>query len=50
MATSITVEGTVGHCEQTVAEALREVSGVTDVTADRGVSVCRLGVSHLCPV
>lgn len=36
MSTTITVEGmTCGHCEQTVEEALREVSGVTDVTADR---------------
>jgi copper chaperone CopZ len=26
---------TCGHCEQTVAEALRDVSGVTDVTVDR---------------
>ena len=36
MSTTITVEGmTCGHCEQTVEDALREVSGVTDVTADR---------------
>jgi copper chaperone CopZ len=36
MSTTITVEGmTCGHCEQTVEEALREVNGVTDVTADR---------------
>lgn len=36
MATTITVEGmTCGHCEQTVEEALRGVSGVTDVSADR---------------
>ena len=36
MSTTITVEGmTCGHCEQTVEEALREVSGVTDATADR---------------
>lgn len=36
MTTTITVEGmTCGHCEQTVEEALRDVSGVTDVTADR---------------
>lgn len=34
--TTITVEGmTCGHCEQTVEEALRSVSGVTDATADR---------------
>jgi len=26
---------TCGHCEQTVEDALREVSGVTDATADR---------------
>ncbi len=33
---TITVEGmTCGHCEQTVEEALRNVSGVTDATADR---------------
>lgn len=37
MSATITVEGmTCGHCEQTVEDALREVSGVTDVTADRG--------------
>jgi len=36
MSTTITVEGmSCGHCEQTVEEALREVSGVTDATADR---------------
>ena len=36
MSTTITVEGmTCGHCEQTVEEALRDVSGVTDATADR---------------
>jgi copper chaperone CopZ len=36
MTTTITVEGmTCGHCEQTVEEALQDVSGVTDVTADR---------------
>jgi copper chaperone len=36
MSTTITVEGmTCGHCEQTVEEALREVSGVTDVAVDR---------------
>ncbi|MDG5777149.1 heavy metal-associated domain-containing protein [Haloarculaceae archaeon H-GB2-1] len=36
MSTIITVEGmTCGHCEQTVEEALQEVSGVTDATADR---------------
>jgi len=36
MPTIITVEGmTCGHCEQTVEDALREVSGVTDATADR---------------
>lgn len=35
MTTTITVEGmTCGHCEQTVEEALRGVSGVTDATAD----------------
>ncbi|AUV82439.1 heavy metal transporter [Salinigranum rubrum] len=34
--TTITVEGmTCGHCEQTVEEALQDVSGVTDVTVDR---------------
>jgi len=33
--TTITVEGmSCGHCEQTVEEALREVSGVTDASAD----------------
>jgi copper chaperone len=36
MTTTITVEGmSCGHCEQTVEEALRAVSGVTDVTVDR---------------
>jgi copper chaperone len=36
MTQTITVEGmTCGHCEQTVEDALREVSGVTDATADR---------------
>ncbi|MFC6988688.1 heavy-metal-associated domain-containing protein [Haloplanus sp. GCM10025708] len=36
MSTTITVEGmSCGHCEQTVEEALEEVSGVTDVTVDR---------------
>jgi len=36
MTQTITVEGmTCEHCEQTVEEALREVSGVTDATADR---------------
>lgn len=36
MTTTITVEGmSCGHCEQTVEEALQEVSGVTDVTVDR---------------
>ncbi|WP_338730053.1 heavy metal-associated domain-containing protein [Haladaptatus sp. DJG-WS-42] len=36
MTTTITVEGmSCGHCEQTVEKALREVSGVTDATADR---------------
>jgi copper chaperone CopZ len=34
--TTITVEGmTCGHCEQTVEEALQDVSGVTDVVVDR---------------
>lgn len=36
MSQTITVEGmTCEHCEQTVEEALRDVSGVTDATADR---------------
>jgi copper chaperone CopZ len=36
MTTIITVEGmTCGHCEQTVEEAIQEVSGVTDVTVNR---------------
>ncbi|MFB6354040.1 MAG: heavy-metal-associated domain-containing protein [Halobacteriales archaeon] len=36
MATTITVEGmTCEHCEQTVEEALRGVTGVTDASADR---------------
>jgi copper chaperone CopZ len=36
MPTTITVDGmSCGHCEQTVAEAIESVSGVTDVTVDR---------------
>ncbi|WP_058826554.1 heavy-metal-associated domain-containing protein [Haloferax sp. Q22] len=36
MTTTISVEGmSCGHCEQTVEEALRDVAGVTDATADR---------------
>jgi len=36
MTMTITVEGmSCGHCEQTVEEALRGVSGVTDATADQ---------------
>ncbi|MFB6074471.1 MAG: heavy-metal-associated domain-containing protein [Haloarculaceae archaeon] len=36
MSTTITVEGmSCEHCEQTVEDALRDVSGVTDATADR---------------
>lgn len=36
MTTTISVAGMAcGHCEQTVEEALRSVSGVTDATADR---------------
>ncbi|MDS0301318.1 heavy-metal-associated domain-containing protein [Halogeometricum sp. S1BR25-6] len=36
MTTTITVEGmTCEHCEQTVEDALRDVDGVTDATADR---------------
>ncbi|SEA32174.1 Copper chaperone CopZ [Haloplanus vescus] len=36
MTTTITVEGmSCGHCEETVEEALEEVSGVTSVTVDR---------------
>ncbi|WP_226483233.1 heavy-metal-associated domain-containing protein [Natrinema amylolyticum] len=36
MTTTISVEGmTCGHCEQTVEEALQDVSGVTDVIVDR---------------
>jgi len=36
MSTTITVEGmTCGHCEQTVEDALEDVSGVTGATADR---------------
>jgi copper chaperone CopZ len=38
MTTTITVEGmSCGHCEQTVEEALRGISGVTDATADREI-------------
>jgi len=36
MTQTITVEGmTCGHCEQTVEEALEDVDGVTEATADR---------------
>lgn len=36
MTTTISVEGmSCDHCEQTVEDALRDVSGVSDVTADR---------------
>ncbi|TKR25130.1 heavy-metal-associated domain-containing protein [Natronomonas salsuginis] len=35
MSQTITVEGmSCGHCEQTVEDALQEVSGVTDASAD----------------
>ncbi|MCU4719506.1 heavy-metal-associated domain-containing protein [Halapricum hydrolyticum] len=35
MTTTLTVEGmSCGHCEQTVEEALCDVSGVTDASAD----------------
>jgi copper chaperone CopZ len=36
MTTTITVAGmSCGHCEQTVADALRSVNGVVDATVDR---------------
>jgi copper chaperone len=36
MSTTITVEGmSCDHCEQTVEDALGDVAGVTDATADR---------------
>lgn len=36
MTTTITIEDmSCEHCEQTVAEALQDVSGVTDVNVDR---------------
>jgi copper chaperone CopZ len=31
-----------GHCEQTVEEAIREVSGVTDVTVNRESEQARI--------
>ena len=35
MTTTLTVTGmSCGHCEQTVEDALREVSGVTEASAD----------------
>lgn len=41
--TTITVEGmTCEHCEQTVEEALRDVSGVSDATADREADRARV--------
>jgi len=36
MTTTLTVDGmSCEHCEQSVAEALSDVAGVTDVTVDR---------------
>lgn len=36
MSRTLTVEGmTCGHCEQTVEDALEDVAGVTDASADR---------------
>lgn len=36
MTTTLTVEGmSCEHCEQSVADALRDVEGVTDVSVDR---------------
>jgi len=36
MTTTLTVEGmSCAHCEQSVAEALTDVEGVTDVAVDR---------------
>lgn len=36
MTTTITVEGmSCEHCEQTVADALQDVNGVTDVSVDQ---------------
>jgi len=36
MTTTLTVEGmSCAHCEQSVAEALTDVEGVTDVVVDR---------------
>jgi len=44
MTTTITVEGmSCGHCEQTVEEALRGVSGVTDASADRESEQAQVG-------
>jgi len=46
MSTTITVEGmSCGHCEQTVEDALREVSGVTEVTVDREADRASVGGS-----
>ena len=43
MSVTITVEGmSCGHCEQTVEEALRDVSGVTDASADRAAGEVRI--------
>jgi copper chaperone CopZ len=43
MSTTITVEGmSCEHCEGTVEEALREIEGVSDATADREAGVARV--------
>ncbi|MFC6723038.1 heavy-metal-associated domain-containing protein [Halobium palmae] len=43
MSTTINVEGmTCGHCEQTVKEALRGVSGVTEASTDRETEQARV--------
>lgn len=40
MSQTITVEGmSCGHCEQTVVEALEEIDGVTEATADHEADV-----------
>lgn len=43
MSRTITVEGmSCEHCEQSVAEALRDVGGVTDVEVDREAEQARV--------
>ena len=43
MTTTITVEGmSCGHCEQTIEDALQDVNGVTNATANREAKQARV--------